>query len=325
MSKSRDFSYQGAGNAAGFSVGVSVYADRPGMLSQICEDLTSAGFSLIQSSDFDALLDGEAARLGDVVIIDCLEATPARLAALMQLDMRVVSSGAQLIVSTSLDALDEVFACFDQSAPQFLVSPSRAERVVAIGQAFALTAGAKVHELSEEDRAALIQLSQQVELIARRIEGLSDHGEEDDGKDRYLRDTKPAFRGFSEGPSEEPLVEPGLPDARLVREIIHRRRARSRYFDSTLFSDPAWDMLLDLAAAETEHKQVSVTSLCIASGVPATTALRWIRQMTELGLFERVEDTQDRRRVFISLTAKSRRAMARYFAELGERSLAFAA
>ncbi len=84
-------------------------------------------------------------------------------------------------------------------------------------------------------------------------------------------------------------------------------------------------MLLDLTAAETEHKQVSVTSLCIASGVPATTALRWIRQMTELGLFERVEDTQDRRRVFISLTAKSRRAMARYFAELGERSLAFAA
>ena len=77
-------------------------------------------------------------------------------------------------------------------------------------------------------------------------------------------------------------------------------------------------MLLDLTAARAEHSRVSVTSLCIASGVPPTTALRWIGQMTEIGLFERVEDDTDRRRAFIALTEKAADGMARYFAELGK-------
>jgi hypothetical protein len=38
--------------------------------------------------------------------------------------------------------------------------------------------------------------------------------------------------------------------------------------------------------------------------VPPTTALRWIGQMTEAGLLERVEDETDRRRAFIALTDK---------------------
>ena len=76
-------------------------------------------------------------------------------------------------------------------------------------------------------------------------------------------------------------------------------------------------MLLDLTAARAEHTRVSVTSLCIASGVPPTTALRWIGQMIDAGLLERVDDETDRRRAFITLTDKASDAMARYFAELG--------
>ena len=92
---------------------------------------------------------------------------------------------------------------------------------------------------------------------------------------------------------------------------------RARFFDGALFADPAWDMLLDLTAARAEHTRVSVTSLCIASGVPPTTALRWIGQMTEAALLERIDDEADRRRAFIALTDKAADAMARYFAELG--------
>ena len=93
---------------------------------------------------------------------------------------------------------------------------------------------------------------------------------------------------------------------------------RREFFDTALFADPAWDILLDLTAARAEHTRVSVTSLCIASGVPPTTALRWISQMTEAGLLDRVEDANDRRRAFIQLSDKSADAMARYFAELGK-------
>ena len=79
--------------------------------------------------------------------------------------------------------------------------------------------------------------------------------------------------------------------------------------------------MLGAGGGQVEHVRVSVTSLCIASGVPPTTALRWIGQMTEAGLLERVEDESDRRRAFIGLTDAAADAMARYFAELGKRGI----
>ncbi len=75
-------------------------------------------------------------------------------------------------------------------------------------------------------------------------------------------------------------------------------------------------MLLDLTAAHAEHQRVSVTSLCIAAAVPATTALRWIKQLVDSGVFVRVADSTDRRRAFIGLSEHSTEAMARYFAEV---------
>ena len=107
-----------------------------------------------------------------------------------------------------------------------------------------------------------------------------------------------------------------LPDPQFVRRIIRQRQMRARFFDGDLFADPAWDMLLDLTAARAEHARVSVTSLCIASNVPPTTALRWISQMTKAGLLERIEDEVDRRRAFITLTNDAADTMARFFAEL---------
>ena len=103
-----------------------------------------------------------------------------------------------------------------------------------------------------------------------------------------------------------------------MRKIIRQRQLRSEFLAGELFADPAWDILLDLTAARAEHTRVSVTSLCIASGVPPTTALRWISQMVEAGLLVRVEDESDRRRAFIELSDKAADAMARYFHELGK-------
>lgn len=107
-----------------------------------------------------------------------------------------------------------------------------------------------------------------------------------------------------------------LPDPRMVRRIIHQRRLRARYFDGDLFADPAWDILLDLTIARAEHTRVSVTSLCIAAEVPATTALRWIGQMIDRGLLVRTEDDADKRRAFIALSDRGAALMAKYFSEI---------
>lgn len=109
---------------------------------------------------------------------------------------------------------------------------------------------------------------------------------------------------------------PALPDPRLVRHIIRMRQARANHFKGELFADPAWDMLLELTAARAEHRLVTVKILCIASGVPHTTALRWLTQMSDLGFITKSEDGADKRRTYVSLSDKGVRAAADYFAGL---------
>jgi hypothetical protein len=101
-------------------------------------------------------------------------------------------------------------------------------------------------------------------------------------------------------------------DAGLVRSIIRARRLRDHYFRGALFADPAWDMLLDLFAARLEERRVAVSSLCIAAAVPATTALRWIKSLTDQRLFVRVADPQDGRRVFIELSDEAAAGLESY-------------
>jgi DNA-binding MarR family transcriptional regulator len=103
--------------------------------------------------------------------------------------------------------------------------------------------------------------------------------------------------------------------------VIRARRLRARFFDEELFADPAWDMLLDLLQAEIAQHRVPVSSLCIAAAVPATTALRWIKTMTDNGLFQRRADPHDGRRVFIELSPGASLAMRRYFAEIGSHAV----
>ena len=106
---------------------------------------------------------------------------------------------------------------------------------------------------------------------------------------------------------------PALPPANYIRLTIKRRRSREAIVGSGLFADPAWDMLLDLAAAHAEGKRISVTSLCIASTVPPTTALRYIDALLNEGLIVRVRDQVDRRRTLIELSREGLRRMALYF------------
>ncbi|HYD23259.1 MAG TPA: winged helix DNA-binding protein [Croceibacterium sp.] len=301
---------------------VSIFADRPHVRDEMRDDAAAAGLALRECGSVAALLEGEPRPLGEVVLLDCPAVDGAALAALARLDVRAARAGAQLVIATSVAALDAVFACCDQSGPQILVDPSRAERVIALGRVLAKAPNLRLRELNETDRMTLLRLTEQVGQIAQRLERLDQRRPGISGEDRAFRfeSPAPAYSGPPEGDGSERLTRaarPALPDPRLVRRIIRQRQLRARFFDGELFADPAWDMLLDLTAARAEHTRVSVTSLCIASGVPPTTALRWIGQLTEAGLFERVEDETDRRRAFIALTDRAAEAMARYFAEAG--------
>lgn len=317
-----DFAYGAPANeGAGQRLKVSIFADRLSLRDQLREDVESAEQRVAEASSLDRLLAEDAAPLGDVVLLDCPVVDAETLAALVRLDERAARGGAVLVVSTSVDALDDVFGSLDHSRPQILVGPSRAERVIALAQALAQVPGRRVRELSDEDRMVLLRLTQQVTEIGERLNGLgSGAAGSTAARDAAAFRFEPPAAGQPAGEAGDTLVAPAkpqLPDPRMVRRIIRQRQLRGRFFDADLFADPAWDMLLDLTAAHVEKAKVSVTSLCIASGVPPTTALRWIGQMTEAGLLRRIEDETDRRRAFITLSDKAVEAVAGYFTELG--------
>lgn len=99
----------------------------------------------------------------------------------------------------------------------------------------------------------------------------------------------------------------------LARKIYALRRKRAAIFGNPdLFGEPAWDILLDLFIAQAESKDVSVSSACIGSAAPATTALRWLGVLVEEGLITRENDPQDNRRVLVRLTSAGLTAMTRF-------------
>ncbi|PNU06161.1 winged helix DNA-binding protein [Novosphingobium guangzhouense] len=101
----------------------------------------------------------------------------------------------------------------------------------------------------------------------------------------------------------------------LARQTYDDRRRRTKIFRSEdLFGEPAWDILLDLFIAAKERRRVSVTSACIGSAVPSTTALRWIAILEKQGLLMREADPGDARRVYVKLSARGYAAMLEYFA-----------
>ena len=139
----------------------------------------------------------------------------------------------------------------------------------------------------------LTQLSQEVRRIARELERISAQ----ESADRAVP------------------VEEDIPDVPLasVLALIRARQARTEFLPQDVFAEPAWDMMLDLLKAEIDGEEISVSSLCIASGVPPTTALRLIGVMVEKGYFVRTQDPKDRRRILISLTPETSRSLRRYF------------
>jgi hypothetical protein len=207
------------------------------------------------------------------------------------------------ILSLTSEILDSVGErLFDRDA-HILVDADPLERAASLATATALArAPERANDISKDPGAErLRQLSDEVSRIAATLARLS---------------TVPAA---PEVELRKP-VEEDVPDVPVesVRSVIRARRLRGRFFSEDLFADPAWDMLLDLLQAEIAQLRVPVSSLCIAAAVPATTALRWLKSMTDNGIFVRRADPHDGRRVFVELSRDASIAMRRYFAEVGK-------
>ncbi|MAF60786.1 MULTISPECIES: hypothetical protein [Sphingomonadales] len=113
----------------------------------------------------------------------------------------------------------------------------------------------------------------------------------------------------------QPLLdanEPWKARAEAASRYLKLRSQRDAIAGPSLLSDPAWDMLLDLFVGHITGRDVSVTSACLASRRPATTSLRYIERMAKQGLIRREKDCNDNRKVYLRMTEKAFRAVAKW-------------
>lgn len=282
----------------------------------------------------EKMVAAAAAHVSEMIRLDIVWLVAERVedeAALASLFYAAAVHDAELICETNLECLDSIIRLVPASmAVQWLVAPDATERRVALAAARPVRRMA-VSDPSRDDAMERIdKLQEEVARIGKLLGKLAGDAPPLQGLGQYeiqssnLSGSEAAVhaapRSFRPMPRPQPVSDlvTGRGKAKSVRQLIGKRRMREQYFPAELFADPAWDMLLDLYAARLEQQMVSVSSLCIAAAVPATTALRWIKTLTDAGLFVREADEKDGRRIFIAMSDKAFVSIERYFEALEE-------
>ncbi len=301
---------------------VSVYADDPLIRLRMRDEAISVGYRVVRLGTIDDSLAQVDVLKTTLCLVQIDAMDTALCTALHDFDDQRCDTTDNVIISTDETVLDDVFGCFHVSNPHILTSVSVAERLLALSRVAMMHTNNRVRELDAEERAMLDYMAHRIDTLVRQVDEAISQDHDNASAFRFAS-PNPAFRGpIDHTAGLVRTKRPPLPDPRLVRQVIEQRRLRDEFFDAKLFADPAWDILLDLTAARAENLRVSVSSLCIAAAVPPTTALRWVREMEEAGLLDRVADDTDKRRVFIALADGAANAMAAYFARLEEKALA---
>ena len=277
---------------------ILVFADSEAALERARRAGEQAGCRVAGATHVEAAIDRLDRQVSmDTVLVDLESQSPsqATLALLDRLQDEAAARDRTAVVAFPLALIDAVAARTPHRHIQQLCDSTQAQRAAAVALA-ASRPPPRFHDGGRETHGLLHELSEEVGRIAHILATMADEEGEAGSAARL---------GTSEGD------EAGI-DAGQLRAMIRARRLRDQYFRGGLFADPAWDMLLDLMAARIERNRVAVSSLCIAAAVPATTALRWIKALTDRGLFVRCADPQDGRRVYIELSDDTARTLAAY-------------
>ena len=120
--------------------------------------------------------------------------------------------------------------------------------------------------------------------------------------DKRIADSNKGVRDtpimFKENLSQIDLIE-------RAEKYLHWGRLKSQTLDSGngLFADSCWNMCLDIYICGLKDERVTVSAIAHSSGIPMTTAMRYINVMVEQGLIEKTPNPADHRMVFVSVSA----------------------
>lgn len=100
----------------------------------------------------------------------------------------------------------------------------------------------------------------------------------------------------------------------LVGHILQARRFRGTVLNPRLFSDPAWDLLLNLYHGQLRHVDVTVDDLVEAVGLSPAVTVRWLETLAAEGLTREKRDPRNPGQVAVELTGEGATAMRRWAA-----------
>lgn len=297
--------------------GVLIVADDAAAVAAATEASALAGLRLLATVSWRVACERVAELAAPAILLLETSDVSAEVVVATLPDLVDTVGASRIVIAFSADRLDQVGGLLIGSGAAMLCDATIADRVATLVMMRG-TDPLAVRD-SREEAARLARINAEV---ARFTETLAQLTGAPQGPGAALdRSTIVGDRhiDFGQPPSDTAIT------AAELRRAIRARRLRDEMFGSPgLFEDPAWDMLLDLFAAELERRQVSVSSLCIAAAVAPTTALRWINKLIEVGLFERRPDAFDRRRAYIALTERAVTALHNYVAAVRRAGLSIA-
>lgn len=135
-----------------------------------------------------------------------------------------------------------------------------------------------------------------------RDDALGGHGPPGiDDRLRRIRDELAVVESMVRNEAEARITATDI--GRIIRTA---REGIGGFFDAELFADPAFDMLLFVFLEQEAGRTVETSACYRASGVPRTTAVRWINMLVANGMFESAPHPTDRRLALLSLSEGAR-------------------
>lgn len=77
---------------------------------------------------------------------------------------------------------------------------------------------------------------------------------------------------------------PELTALEVASRLMAERRSRGQWLNGALFSDPAWDIMINLYVAQVRHGGCTLRRLLVGSSIPPETATRWVAILESEGL-----------------------------------------
>lgn len=106
-----------------------------------------------------------------------------------------------------------------------------------------------------------------------------------------------------------------LPPSELRARAEHclqwgRLKSRTLDIGNGLFSDSCWNMCLDIYICGLKDEQVTVSAVAHSSGIPMTTAMRYINVMVDQRLLEKSQNPDDNRMIFVTVSPEYQERIA---------------